>query len=154
MTTSRRERNKAASVREWLARETPENLDLLTRLRERLDQTLDERPDFELDGSPRINAAGRQMMLPADVNDYGTPSRDWCRAYQRYQAGYQVVLEGEMKTAQLTPDAQRISAEEFDSELRKLALEALRQLPDGEIQAELARRHKTAVIDMTEDFDA
>lgn len=156
-----RERNDAASVREWLSRETPAHLGLMTKLREKLEQTMEVRPVLDVFGRPEFDASGKPMMLPADVNEAGTPSRDWCRGLQRYQTGYTTVLVEERERwklrlqaqqAGLSPELGELTDDQFDAELKELALEAIRQLPEGELQAELKRRQKTEVVDLTEDF--
>lgn len=115
-----------ADVRSWVTEETPHHLRLLSRLRERLVSSMN-----------------------ADANDKGTPSRDWCRAYQRYQTGYAAILLEERERVKLRlmldkSGQQTLTDEEYEAELKQLALESLGTLPQEEIDRELERRGRAA----------
>lgn len=108
----------------WLRAETPEHLRVLTRLRERLVKRLDA---ADTKGSTEV------------------PDRDWCRALQRYQAGYGLLLTAETERQKLALMAQLkggavITDEEYNTGIRELGIEALRQLPAADLAAELERR--------------
>lgn len=151
-----RDPGNKGSVRDWLSRETPKHLGLLTKLREKLEVSLDDRVDRDPNGVPRTNDMGQPIIIPGDLNDRGTPSRDWCRGYGRYQSGYNTLLMEERERWKLRLQAQQaglgeelgqLSDSEFDAQMKELALEALRQLPEGELNAELERRRMTGAID-------
>lgn len=121
------------SVNNWLRRETPKHTALLTKLREKLESTLEDR--WDTDG----------LVVKADVNDFGTPSRDWCRAYQRYQNGFVTLLAEQREQLKLQLLASRsgqqpLSDEEYANGMRELALDALRELGTDELAKEFLRR--------------
>lgn len=127
-------------VSTWLRGETPHHLELLTKLRETITASLSAR--VELDGD------GRKQVIPADVNDRGTPNRDWCRAYGQYRSGYETLLSEERERAKLLVLAQRggqapMTDEEYEREMRQLGLDAVRELDDATIARELERRGLT-----------
>lgn len=87
--------------------------------------------------------------LPADVNDAGTPSRDWARSFGHYSGGVRGLLAEQRERTRLKLLAGKagmpqLSDEEYEAELKQLALEAVRELPERELAAELARRGVTA----------
>lgn len=133
------------SVNEWLRLETPKHTRLLTKIREKLEETLENREDE--DGHVTL----------ADVNDSGTPSRDWCRLYQRYQNGYVTLLAEQREQLKLQLMARRggqepLSDEEYERGMRELALDALRELPADELAKEFLRRgHSLPVGEYTGD---
>ena len=113
---------------DWLRLETPEHLRLLTRLRNRLAETLDTDLAHDADGVTR-----------------GTPSRDWCRAYARYHQGYATLLVEERERAKLVLLARRsgqvsLTDDEYELELRKLKSEALGELSTADLASEFLRR--------------
>lgn len=120
-------RPRSIDVADWIRSETGEHLKLLTRLRDKLAATIDD-----------------------DTTEKGTPSRDWCRAYQRYQTGYLGVLNESREQVKLRLLAKKmgeepaLTDEEFDAELRGLAAESLATLPEDEIHRELERRVLTS----------
>lgn len=122
----------------WLRRETPKHLDLLTKLRETLEQTLTTRVVRDADGG--------DLVIPADLNENGTPTRAWCRVLARYQAGWNAVMGRELEFRKLQilasriPGQQPLTDEEYEREMAEIGREALGQLDDGEIAAELIRR--------------
>jgi hypothetical protein len=86
--------------------------------------------------------------LAADCNDVGTPSRDWARSFGHYSGGVRGLLGEQRERAKLKLLAgkagqQPLSDEEYEAELRQLAIETVRELPESELQAELARRGVT-----------
>ncbi len=122
-----------ASVNTWLRRETPKHTQLLTKLREKLEATLERREDE--DGHVTF----------ADVNESGTPSRDWCRAYQRYQNGYVTLLAEQREQLKLQLMASRVGQapltdEEYINGMRELAIDALRELSTDDLAKEFLRR--------------
>lgn len=94
----------------------------MTRLRERLGKTMD-----------------------SDINENGTPSRDFCRALQRYQATFTTLLTEERERIKLRLLMNKagegmLTDEEYEQELRHLAAESLGTLPVDELHRELERR--------------
>ena len=110
--------------------ETAEHMTLLERLGKRLRQTMDA--DVERD------------QFGQQVSD--TPSRNWARNYTGYQRGMADLLTEERERTKLRLLAERdgghraLTDEEYDAEMRALAIEALRALPPGELEAEMQRR--------------
>ena len=148
MSTTRDEHHQKRSVNEWLRTETQRNLTLLTRLRQKLEVSLEERPDLDpATGQQRVNDRGEPMWLPADLNERGTPSRDWCRGYARYHSGYTTILTEERERYKMRLLAHRagfeeLSDDEFERGLQELANEALHQMTPEQLEAELARRRQ------------
>lgn len=127
-----------ASVNAWLRRETPKHVELLTKLRDRLVRTLDPQLDDP-------DADGRERWIPADVNESGTPSRDWCRCYQRYQSGYMQLLQEERERTKMQLLAKRagmaaLTDDEYEREMVELGREAVRELSTDELAKEFLRR--------------
>lgn len=120
------------SVSTWLRAETPEHLELLTRMRERAVRKLDRADAAEA-------APGGERRDPV-------PDRDWCRLVQRYQAGYALLLTEERERAKLALMARLkgqgkiLTDEEYESELLEVGREALAQLPVEDLARELERR--------------
>lgn len=113
------------SVSDWLRSETPKHCLLLTQIRERVEATLD-----------------------TDVNEHGTPSRDVIRAYATYQKGYTALLVEERERAKLRILADRsghtpMTDEEYETEMRMLGLDAIKQLPTADLASELIARGLT-----------
>lgn len=114
----------AADVHGWLRSESPKHLELLTKLREKLAES-----------------------VAVDVNKHGTPSRDWNRSYHSYQAGFTALITEERERVKLRLMATKrgeelLSDDEYAAGLKELASESLATLPDAELHAELARRAK------------
>lgn len=127
-------------VSAWLRLETPKHLDLLTKLRETLTAALTLRQEPDADGELRA--------IPPDLNDNGSPNRDWCRGFTEYRRGYETLLQEERERAKLLVMAQSkgqtpLTDEEYEQELRQLGVEALSQVDDAVITAELERRGMT-----------
>lgn len=127
-------------VSAWLRSETPEHLSLLTKLRETITASLSARTELDGDGRPQV--------IPADLNEHGTPTRDWCRAYQQYRGGYEMLLAEERERAKLLVLAnakgqQTLTDEEYEREMRALGLEAVRELDASTLAEEIARRGLT-----------
>lgn len=83
--------------------------------------------------------------IDTDVNEEGTPSRDFARVFGHYSGGVRGLLgeQRERLKLQLLADkaGQRpLSDEEYEAGLRSLALEAVKQLPEAELRAELEAR--------------
>lgn len=110
------------SVSDWLRAETPKHCKLMTQIRERLEKAID-----------------------TDVNEHGTLSRDWVRSYGAYQKGYAALLIEERERAKLRLLADRsghapLTDEEYEHEMRTLALEAMKELPTADLASELIAR--------------
>lgn len=139
---------KRTDVSAWLRNETPKHLDLLTKLRETITASLSPQREEDADG--------KVLIIPADLNEFGTPTRDWCRAYAQYRAGYETLLQEERERAKLALIAQRggqtpLSEEEYESEMRQLGLEAMRELDTGDLASEFLRRGMSAPVDTGQD---
>jgi hypothetical protein len=111
-----------ADVTEWLMRETPEHMALMSKLRERLAAT-----------------------MTIDVNEHGTPTRDWARILSRYQGTYQMLMLEDRERLKLRLLMAKegdgiLTDEEYDQELKSLAVESLGTLPADALQRELERR--------------
>jgi hypothetical protein len=127
-------------VSQWLRGETPKHTELLTKLRETITASLSPRTEYDGDGKPTVT--------PADINEAGTPTRDWCRAYAQYRGGYEMLLAEERERAKLLVMAQRsgqqpLSDEEYQREMRLMGLEAVRELDVGQLAEEIQRRGLT-----------
>jgi hypothetical protein len=118
----------------WLRGEATKHCDLLTKLRERLLTTID-----------------------SDITENGTPSRDWCRAYGRYQTGIKDYLAEERERAKLSLLAnkggqEQLTDEQYREGLRQFALESIGEASDTTLKAELERRGlKVVAVDEGED---
>lgn len=89
--------------------------------------------------------------LPSDVNEFGTPSRDWARSFGHYSGGVRGMLAEQRERVKLKLLAGKagqapLTDEEYESELRQLAIEAVRELPERELQEELVRRGVTLPV--------
>lgn len=119
-------RVKTADVQQWLRNETPEHLALMSKLRDRLARTVE-----------------------TDITEGGVPTRDWCRALSRYQSSYTLLLTEERERIKLRLLMQKsgegmLTDEEYEQEMRSLAVESLGTLPADAIQRELERRAQLA----------
>lgn len=126
-----------STANDWLRRETPKHTDLLTKLRERLEKSLDSRIEYDADG--------QRMVIPADTTPAGTPDREWCRAFQRYSTGYTTILAEERERVKLTMMAKTagmatLSDEDYEREMLALGREAVKELSASDLEAELKRR--------------
>lgn len=125
-----------ANVSDWLRDETQAHLSLLTKLRQKL-----------------------ETSLPTDVNERGTPSKDWCRGLARYQTGWQAMLTEERERWKLRLLSQRAGLEvlddaEFERGLKELQAEARHQMTVEELEAELAMRRQAVLALAAGDPDA
>lgn len=116
------------TVSDWLRSETPRHLKLLSDLRSRLEDSLDSDVAVDETGASK-----------------GTPSRDWCRAFARYQQGYEHLLVEERERAKLALLAKRaghasLTDEEYELEMRQLGKEALKELPIADLASEFLAR--------------
>ena len=123
-----------AEVAQWLRDQTPEHLEFLAKMRTKLVDHLDALP-------PRM-----------------VPDRDWARVAQVYQAGFHAVVHDARESAKLAILAAKsgagpqLSDEELDAELRRIGIEAVRELPTADLAIELANRGLT-MPDMDRDSD-
>lgn len=130
------------TVSDWLRSETPKHLKLLSDLRKRLEDSIEADVAVDDTGASK-----------------GTPSRDWCRAFARYQQGYEHLLVEERERAKLALLAKRAGAatltdEEYELEMRQLAKEAVRELPIADLAAEFLNRGMSVpVVDGSDDPD-
>lgn len=96
--------------------------------------------------------------MPVDCNSAGTPSRDWARSFNGYSQGVRGMLGEQRERAKLKILAGKVGQvpltdEEYERELKQLALEAVRELPEQELTAELQRRGIELPV-ITEDDDS
>lgn len=160
MSTTRAAELEKRTVNEWLRTETQRNLSLLTKLREKLEASIEERPDIDPGtGLQRVNGDGKPMWIEADLNERGTPTREWCRAYARYHGGYTAILVEERERYKLRLVAHRLGLEElsddeFERGLEELANEALNNMSPEQLEAVLARRRQAVLALEEGDPDA
>lgn len=115
-------RASRADVQAWLRRETPEHLELMSKLRGRLSDTIE-----------------------TDVTEKGVPTREWCRALARYQSSFGLLLTEERERIKLrimlgkTGDGV-LTDEEYEQEMKSLAVESLGTLPLDALHSELEKR--------------
>jgi hypothetical protein len=80
--------------------------------------------------------------LESDKNEAGSPSRDWCRGYQRYQNGIKDLLSEQREALRLRHElkleGKQLTDEEYRSELLDLGKETLRSLTRDELSKLLA----------------
>lgn len=86
-----------------------------------------------------------ERTLPVDCNDAGTPSRDWARSFGHYSQGTRGMLAEQRERVKLQILAGKagqspMTDEELDRGLQLLQLEAVREMPEQELRAELVRR--------------
>ena len=116
-----------ADVSRWLRERTPQHLVLLDKMRD----ALTDRFPVSEDGKPLI------------------PDRDWARVYGLYQQGFHVLLTEERERAKLQLMARMrghdgpMTDAEYESAMRELGIEALRELSSDELAKELIRRGLT-----------
>lgn len=95
-------------------------------------------------------ALGSRLLetLPQDRAEGGSPSRDWCRAYGRFQTGIKDLLteqrEGILLRAKLKQGTQ-LTDEQYNAELLDLGREAVRTLTTDELASALQERGLRAV---------
>ena len=94
--------------------------------------------------------------INSDVNAHGTPSRDFARSFGHYSGGVRGMLAEQRERVKLKLLAGKagqapLSDEEYEAELRQLAIEAVRELPERELQAELTRRGIEIPVESTDD---
>lgn len=111
-------------VSTWLRDETGGHLGLLTELQTKLATSID-----------------------SETNRHGTPSREWCRALERFQASFGTLLAEQRERLALRARAARAGEEfmteaEYATELDNLAVESLSTLPDEALHRELERRSR------------
>lgn len=92
-----------------------------------------------------LEKLGKKLVdtLDVDVNEAGTPTRDWCRTATNYGTGIRGMLAEQRERAKLQLLAGKqdmLSDEQYQAELRALAVESLGDLPADVIQAELDKR--------------
>jgi hypothetical protein len=116
----------------------------------------------------RLNAETEKLMtlletlgtklrdnIAKDVNEAGTPSRDWCRSLGHYRGGVQSLLAEQRERSKLQLMAQQQSGgrvltdDEYTAEMRQLSLESVKQLSDDELEAEI-RQRGLKVVEVTE----
>lgn len=87
---------------------------------------------------------GQRLLeaLPTDQNENGSPARDWCRGYQRYQTGIKDLLSEQREALrlryELKLEGKQLTDEEYRAELLDLGKETLRSLTRDELSKLLA----------------
>lgn len=127
------------TVSDWLRSETPGHLELLTKLRRRLEESI------ETDAAVDETGAGKV-----------TPSRDWCRAFARLQHGYLGLLVEERERAKLKLLAQRtgqgtLTDEEYSAEIKQLGEEVLAELSTADLAKEFLKRGMSLPVSTGDD---
>lgn len=128
-----------------LQQETERHMSLLEKLGGKLMDTMD------------TDVCRDALGVPVSA----TPSRDWARCFSRYQTGMKDLLTEERERTKLRlflekdGSARALTDEEYEAEMKTLAIEALRELPPGELEAELKRRGLVVEVPVErEDDDA
>lgn len=111
--------------------------EMLTKLRERLQSSLETRVERDADG--------RQMVIPAEVEASGAPTRSWCRGYVAYKDGFKVLLEEQRERDKMILMARNksntpMSEEEYAEGMAQMMAEAVAMLSIDDLQAELKKR--------------
>lgn len=114
-----------------LATETTRCLDLLERLGSRLQQTIAE-----------------------DINENGTPTRDWCRAYGQYRGTVKDLLSEQREAIRLrhlikTGD-EPLDELSYQRELLELGKESIATMTKDEL-AEVLKQRRLTVVPVEED---
>lgn len=122
------------SVNKWLRQELPKHTNVLTRMGEMLD-----------------------AQLTVDLNEHGTPSRDWCRLFARYQAALMALIGEEREKTKMQIMARRagqqpLTDEEYADGMRELAMDALKELPTDELAKEFLRRGHSLPVGVDDDM--
>lgn len=122
-----------SSLAKWVRYETMPHAKLLTRMREKLERSL----DTQLDEDGRV--------IPAEVEESGAPSRAWCRGYVAYKDGFKSLVEEQRHRDQMVLAARLKSAApmteaEYMEGMAEMMAEAVMMLSDDDLKAELARR--------------
>ena len=95
-----------------------------------------------------LERLGKQLneSLPHEtVEGSDTPTRDWCRAFSRYQTGLNDLTNEQLKHAQLQLLAQRagqgaLTDEDYEAGLAELGVEAVKAMDRDVLQRALAER--------------
>lgn len=94
-----------------------------------------------------------RQALSDQMPDGVVPDRDWARVYQLYQAGFHALLTEQREMGKLEIAMRRLkngdkplTDEEYQREVRDLAIAALRELPTADLAAELAARGLTLPV--------
>lgn len=86
-----------------------------------------------------------RVSIDSDVNEHGTPSRDFARSFGHYSQGVRGMLAEQRERVKLQIMAGKtgqapITDDELEAGIRQLQLEAVRELPEQELRTELERR--------------
>jgi hypothetical protein len=90
-----------------------------------------------------LEKLGKKLVdtMDADINEFGTPSRDWNRSATNYGQGLRGLLaEQRERQKLLAGNKDELTEEEYQQGLAELQLEQLQQAPEDIVSAELARR--------------
>lgn len=118
-----------------------------------------QRLDAELDRYMTLaERLGRKLeaTLDLDVNEAGTPSRDWARCYSNYRQGLLSLVTERRESQRLALAAQAqgtpvLSDAEYEAQLRLLAADAVREMPADELAPVLAERGIVLAVSGGED---
>jgi len=94
-----------------------------------------------------LERLGQRLLetLTVDVNEAGSPTRDWNRSMANYSKGMQGLLAEQRERTKLKLLAGKagqvpLTDEEYEAEMAQLGLQAVRELPAEQLRAELERR--------------
>lgn len=129
---------RVPDARLWMAKALPKHTELVDKLRERLWVALD--PQRIVD-----ERTGEVSYVPAETNTSGLPNTEWRATFRRYSAAFNVLLVEDREGMKVQLLAKRagmatLSPEEFEREMIELGREAVREISDEEIAAEIRRR--------------
>lgn len=106
-----------------------------------------------------LERLGERLMqtMSVDVNEAGTPTRDFNRSLANYSKGMLGLLQEQRERTKLKLLAGKtgqvpLTDEEYAAEMAQLGLQAVRELPEKELRAELERRG-VRVLDSEESED-
>jgi len=94
-----------------------------------------------------LERLGQRLMetMSVDVNEAGTPTRDYNRSLANYSKGMLGLLAEQRERTKLKLLAGKagqvpLTDEEYEAEMAQLGLQAVRELPAEQLRAELERR--------------
>ncbi len=125
------------SIATRLASEVQRQLELQAKLGEAL---LRELQDVAQNGRMQYDFEGRERGMTH------VPDRDWARCYGHYKTANKELLAEERERTKLKllvqgkDNAHALTDDEYQAEMRTLAMESVRQLSDSELEAEIRAR--------------
>jgi len=125
--------NDYTQLSRWLRSETMPHAEMLTKLRQRLERSLE----------PHTDEDGR--LQPAETEPSGAPTRGWCRGYVAYQGGFRILVEEQRHRDQMVLAARLksqvpMSEQEYHEGMAEMAADAIQIVSNENLVAELKRR--------------